>query len=108
MLDRLRALDPSVRIGISVRGRLARRRQRWRDWRSEVLAALQRRRFDAVMAHHGLVDRRLADDVCERAGELFAWTVDDRAVMDRLRGTGVTGVVSNDPRLFAPAVSAVG
>ena len=105
ILDRLRALDPSVRIGISVPGRLARRRQRWRDWRAEVLAALQRRRFDAVMAYHGLVDRRLADDVRERAGELFAWTVDDRAIMERLRGTGVTGVVSNDPRLFAPAAA---
>jgi glycerophosphoryl diester phosphodiesterase len=105
VLDRVRELDPSVQIGISVAGRFARRRQGWADWRSDVLAALAQRRFDAVMAHHTLVDARLSDGVRERAGELFAWTVDDRALVDRLRRTGVSGVISNDPRLFAPATA---
>src|SRR4051794_1393944 len=56
ILDRVRALDPSVRIGISIAGRFVRHRQGWADWRAEVLGALAQRRFDAVMAHHSLVD----------------------------------------------------
>jgi glycerophosphoryl diester phosphodiesterase len=103
VLDRVRELDPSVRTGVSVAGRLVRRRHGWVNWRTEVLRALEARRFDAVMAHHSLVDGQLADSVRERAGELFAWTVDERRQVERLRGAGVDGVVSNDPRLFASA-----
>jgi glycerophosphoryl diester phosphodiesterase len=54
------------------------------------------------MAHHRLVDTALVAAVRERAGELFAWTVDERALLDRMRDAEVSGVVSNDPRLFAP------
>ena len=36
-------------------------------------------------------------------GELYVWTVDDPAHIRRLAGMGVTGVISNDPRLFASA-----
>src|SRR3954463_8073608 len=108
VLDRIRELDPSVRTGISVAGRFVRRRQGWADWRADVLRAIAERRFDAVMAHHSLVDARLADGVLERAGELFAWTVDDRARVERLRRTGVSGVISNDPRLIGPPVAKAG
>ncbi len=40
VVERVRALDPSVRTGISVGGPLARRRQRWRHWRAHVLEAV--------------------------------------------------------------------
>jgi glycerophosphoryl diester phosphodiesterase len=62
-LDRVRALEPTARTAISVGGRLARRRQRWRDWREAVLAALRARRFDGLMAHHALVDEPLVEGV---------------------------------------------
>ena len=104
ILDRVRRLDPSIATGISVGGRLNRRRQGWAAaWQKPLLSAIEQRRFDAVMAHHTLVDKSLADALRERAGELFAWTVDDRTLVERLRATGLTGVISNDPRLFAPA-----
>ncbi len=107
VLDRIRDLDPSVRTGVSIGGRFGRRRAGWpSDWRSRVLAVIEQRRFDAVMAFHGLVDAALADGVHARGGELFAWTVDDRRLVDRLRDAGVTGVITNDPRLFAPAAAA--
>jgi glycerophosphoryl diester phosphodiesterase len=100
VLDRLRALEPEARIGISVGGRAARISRRWRDWRAAVLAGLATRRWDALMAHHRLVDDRLLAQVLDRDGLLYAWTVNDRVGIDGLRKLGVHGIATADPRLF--------
>jgi glycerophosphoryl diester phosphodiesterase len=34
-------------------------------------------------------------------GELYVWTVDELPRMQMLDALGVTGVITNDPRLFA-------
>jgi glycerophosphoryl diester phosphodiesterase len=101
VLDRVRALDPRARVGISVGGRVARFSRRWRDWRTQVLAGLAARRWDAVMAQHRLVDLSLVAEVGERSGLLYAWTVNERGAIDRLRALGVHGIATADPRLFA-------
>lgn len=103
VLDRFRALDPGVRVGISIGGRLPRTAHRWGDWRERVLAGLAAGRWDAVMAQHRLVDAELVAAVAAtRPGaSLYAWTVNERAGIERLRGLGVDGVCSADPRLFA-------
>jgi glycerophosphoryl diester phosphodiesterase len=103
VVDRFRELDPSVKTGVSVGNRLLRRYQGWGDWREAVLGAIERKRFDAVMAMHRIIDAPLVEALRERNGEIYAWTVDDRKVIDRLRTLGVDGVVTNDPRLFLPA-----
>ena len=55
----------------------------------------------AMWVYHPLVSPRLGR-ICELAGvELIAWTVDDRARMRKLLAAGVTGICSNDPRLFS-------
>jgi glycerophosphoryl diester phosphodiesterase len=55
---------------------------------------------ESMWVYHPLVSRRLAR-IAKLAGvELIAWTVDDLPRMQRLVATGVTGLVSNDPRLF--------
>ena len=55
----------------------------------------------AMWVYHPLISARLAR-ICELAEvELIAWTVDDLPRMRKLREAGVTGLVSNDPRLFA-------
>jgi glycerophosphoryl diester phosphodiesterase len=119
-LDRLRVVAPDVRIGWSVP------RIRKNPFESRLTAgpayvglqvlrrllprraaqALREGRCDAVMANHHLVTERLVRAVLDSGGELYVWTVDlgDRiAAFERL---GVTGVITNDPRLFAaPAVS---
>lgn len=100
VLDRVRALEPRAHVGISVGGRVARASRRWRDWRAQVLDGLAARRWDAVMAQHRLVDRSLLDQIVLREGHLYAWTVNDRTGIERLRGLGVHGVTSADPRLF--------
>lgn len=67
------------------------------------LAAEKLPRFGvaAMWVYHPLVSARLAR-ICKLANvELIAWTVDDEPRMRRLVELGVTGIVSNDPRLFA-------
>lgn len=101
VLDRVRAAEPSARMGISVGGRVARMSRRWNDWRAQVLAGLAERRWHAVMAQYRLVDRRLVDEVGARRGTLCAWTVNERMAIERLLGLGVHGITTADPRLFA-------
>ena len=100
VLDRVRAFEPSARVGISVGGRVARMSRRWRDWRAQVLAGLSTRRWDAVMAQHRLVDSSLLDEVSSRSGRLYAWTVNERLSIERLLELGVHGIATGDPRLF--------
>jgi glycerophosphoryl diester phosphodiesterase len=101
VLDRVRRVEPQTRVGISVGGRIARLSRRWRDWRSAALAGLHAGRWDALMAQHRLVDVALLDDVLERRGRLYAWTVNERAAIGRLRELGIHGIATADPRLFA-------
>lgn len=101
VLDRIRALEPQARTGISVGGRLARLSRRWRDWRTGVLAGLSTGRWDAVMAQHRLVDDPLLREVVARGGRLYAWTVNERSAIASLRRLGVHGIATADPRLFA-------
>lgn len=55
---------------------------------------------DALMAHWRLVTPRLVRAVEGAGGELFVWTVDDAPSIRRFADLGVTGVITNDPRLF--------
>ena len=113
-LVRLRELAPELRLGWSVPRmkrdptaspvlRLAAYsglpylRRRVRLAAARHLAA---GRCDAVMAHWRLVTGALVRTVREGGGELYVWTVDDAARIRRLERLGVTGVITNDPRLF--------
>ena len=56
---------------------------------------------EAMWVYHPLASARLAR-ICKLAGvELIAWTVDDEKRMRQLIDAGVSGICSNDPRLFA-------
>ncbi len=61
---------------------------------------IRRGEIDALTAHWRLVTPQLADAVRRAGGELYVWTVDDPRRIERLELMGVTGVISNDPRLF--------
>ncbi len=106
VLDRVRALEPGVQVGISIGGPIARLSRRWLDWRAHVLDGLASNRWDALMAHHRLVDARLLQDVATRNGRLFAWTVNEREAIRSLQRLGVHGITTADPRLFAALVGA--
>ena len=65
---------------------------------------IRRGEIDALMAHWRLATPRLARTIRAAGGELYVWTVDDPERIARLERMNVTGVISNDPRLFtAPA-----
>jgi glycerophosphoryl diester phosphodiesterase len=64
-------------------------------------AAIRAGRCDALMAHWRLVTPRLVRSVNEAGGELYVWTVDELPRLRALEQLGVTGVITNDPRLFA-------
>jgi glycerophosphoryl diester phosphodiesterase len=100
VLDCVRSLDPRVRVGISVGGRVARTSRRWRDWRAQVLGGIEAGRWNALMAQHRLIDHRLLDDVTARSGRVYAWTVNDRRTIAALGELGVDGIATADPRLF--------
>lgn len=65
-----------------------------------AVAALRARRCDALMVHWRLVSERLVQAVADAGGELYVWTVDEAPRIQALERLGVTGVITNDPRLF--------
>ncbi len=111
----IRALAPEVRLGWSV-PKLRRDPFRTRATALPAFLAmlilravlpawaaaeLRRRRCDALMVHWRLVTPRLVRSVAEAGGEVYVWTVDELPRLRALEQLGVTGVITNDPRLFA-------
>ena len=56
--------------------------------------------INALVAHWSMVTSRLVDAVTGAGGEIYVWTVDDAALIGSLQALGVSGVITNDPRLF--------
>lgn len=69
-----------------------------------VAAKVRAGEIDAVMSHWALVSPGFARAIRRAGAELYVWTVDELALIRRLESTpGVTGIISNDPRLFDAA-----
>jgi glycerophosphoryl diester phosphodiesterase len=113
-LDAIRAAEPAVRLGWSVPKV---KRDPFRSpftvpaalvvaqvaravFPSRAYEAISARRCDAIMAHWRLVTPRLLRRVQDAGGELYVWTVDELSRLSELEALGVTGVITNDPRLF--------
>ncbi len=111
----VRAAAPEIRLGWSVpkvrrnplahpvTRPLALMAVRWarRTLPPRVAAKVRTGEIDAVMSHWALVDTRFAAAIRDAGAELYVWTVDDLALLRRLEATpGVSGIISNDPRLF--------
>jgi glycerophosphoryl diester phosphodiesterase len=113
----IRTAEPGVRLGWSVpklRQDPFRNPLMWIPATGVVLAwrellpfwaasAIRRGECDALMAHWRLVTPRLALAIAGAGGELYVWTVDEPARIRSLERLGATGVITNDPRLFAQA-----
>jgi glycerophosphoryl diester phosphodiesterase len=118
-LPLIRALEPTLKLGWSVpRVKKDYTRSLLTRYPAYALLLYARRvlpgraagklragEIDALMAHWLLITPRLVRAVSDAGGELYAWTVDDREKIAELERLGVTGIISNDPRLFAPHAS---
>ena len=113
-LRTVRALDPDIRLGWSVpkvrRNYLAHPATRplamaaimvaRRALPPRLVAAIRAGEIEAVMAHWSLVSPAFWAAIRDAGGELYVWTVDDAKRIAALEAMGVTGIISNDPRLF--------
>ena len=72
----------------------------------QAAKAIRGKRVDALMANWHVVTPALVRAVLDAGGEIYVWTVDDPRRIERLRGMGVTGCISNDPRLLVAETSA--
>jgi glycerophosphoryl diester phosphodiesterase len=113
-LRELRHREPALRTGISYpwdrRGLATRRSLTPAIWAgvAALRAALPHRiarmvemaEASSAMIHYSVLSAA-AVARCHRLGiSVFAWTVDERRLLDRVLATGVDGVISNDPRIF--------
>jgi glycerophosphoryl diester phosphodiesterase len=110
----IRAAEPAVRIGWSVpKMRVDPFSRPWtlpvavpimlayrRALPTRAARAIRDRRCDALMANWRLTTRALVRAVNRAGGDLYVWTVDDARIIKRFEDWGVTGVITNDPRLF--------
>ena len=113
-LRTVRALAPEIRLGWSVpkvrRNYLAHPATRPLAWLAiaygrralprKLAAAVRAGEIEAVMAHWALVTPSFWAAIRDAGGELYVWTVDDPRRIAELEAMGVTGIISNDPRLF--------
>jgi glycerophosphoryl diester phosphodiesterase len=113
----VRAAAPEIRLGWSVpKVRRNPLTSRWtripalvvarygqRILPGRAAAAIREGRIDAIMCHWALVSPQLVRAIGAAGGELYVWTVDDAARIAKLERLGVTGIITNDPRLFGPA-----
>jgi glycerophosphoryl diester phosphodiesterase len=119
-LARVREADPELRLAWSV-PRARRDYTSSRLFAGPALVALQVMRrtlpkraaatlrsglCEAISAHWRLVSPALVTSIGEAGGELYVWTVDHAPRIRELEELGVTGVITNDPRLFGPQPAA--
>jgi glycerophosphoryl diester phosphodiesterase len=114
-LPRLRELEPGLRLGWSV-PKVKRDYTQSLLWKVPAAGAIAYGRAvlpgraaqairsglcDALMANFHFVTPRLIAAVEAAGGEVYVWTVDDARHIGRFAAMGATGVITNDPRLFA-------
>jgi glycerophosphoryl diester phosphodiesterase len=115
----VRAAGPDIRLGWSVpklrRNPLSSRMTRvpamvlaryaQRVLPGRAAARMRDGHIDALMCHWALVSARLVTAIEKAGGELYVWTVDDAERIAKLERLGVTGIITNDPRLFGPVAA---
>ena len=111
-LRRLRALAPTLRLGLSKGSSPPRGPYGAPEWAAllsqrpllprALPAILHRARADAAYLHHRLITPRLIDALHCTGFGLYAWTVDRPEDATRLIGWGVDGITTNRPDRIRP------
>jgi glycerophosphoryl diester phosphodiesterase len=92
-VSRRPALQPAVRAGLASLRTVA---------PTIVPRMIRRSGATAVMLHHALVTDRSVARARASGAQVLTWTVDLPADLERVVDAGVDGVITNDPRIFAP------
>jgi glycerophosphoryl diester phosphodiesterase len=69
-------------------------------WRTPAVAMYHRSGALDATVRHDAVTPEVVAAVHERGGHVYAWTVNTRRGIERMRALGVDGVITDDPRLF--------
>jgi len=67
---------------------------------SRIVGLLRRARASAAMLHYSVVSPAAVERAHAEGAAVFAWTVDDEALLRRMVVAGVDAVITNDPRIF--------
>jgi glycerophosphoryl diester phosphodiesterase len=88
-LHRVRSEAPELKIALifSPRNRMCLRKA----WFAPIL------KVDGLHPFYSMVDEQFVDRAHKRGRWVYAWTVDDQETMKELIGTGVDGIVTNNP-----------
>jgi len=65
-----------------------------------IAGLLARARASAAMLHYSVVSPAAVDRAHAHGAAVFAWTVDDEPLLERMLAAGVDAVITNDPRIF--------
>lgn len=88
---RIRGLDPKIPLSLSLDA----------GWDAQITPAFVAGiDTDAVTWEHPLITPERVARLHERGLFIYAWTVDDLAIMRRVIAAGVDGVITNRPSLF--------
>ena len=52
------------------------------------------------MLHYSVVSPAAVERAHAHGAAVFAWTVDDELLLERMLAAGVDAVITNDPRIF--------
>jgi glycerophosphoryl diester phosphodiesterase len=65
-----------------------------------IAGLLDGARASAAMLHYSVVSPAAVERAHASGAAVFAWTVDDEALLRRMVAAGVDAVITNDPRIF--------
>lgn len=101
ILDKLRSLEPLLRRSVTY----PRSGQRARLLRplaaTRVPLLVRRAEASAATVHYGVLSAALADRCHALGAQVFAWTVNDRSIVQEVAARGADGVITDDPGVFS-------
>jgi glycerophosphoryl diester phosphodiesterase len=68
-----------------------------------IAGMLERAHAAVAMLHYSVVSPAAVERAHAHGAAVFAWTVDDDALLSQMVSAGVDGVITNDPRIFTRA-----
>ena len=103
ILREVKRLEPGVRRSVTyprnrARAAALRRAPSLLPWR--IAALVLRAEASAATLNYRVVTRSVVDRCHDLDAAVFAWTVNDPALVTRLDGLGVDGVITDDPSVF--------